>query len=200
MSTKRRRRDKVRGLSDFFNLCSSHASLEFPLPAGKGVKEIDLPVKISALLFVVLTLFISPVSGAERQFVRPSSKDKCAVCGMFVAKYADWTAEMAYHDGTYVYFDGPKDLFKYLAGMKTYAPARNPGDIAALYVTDYYAVSPFDGFKAFYVMGSDVNGPMGPEFIAFQDVADAREFMKDHRGKRILRFRDITPEVVKTLE
>jgi copper chaperone NosL len=157
-------------------------------------------MKNSTILFVVLTLFAAPVCGAEPQFVRPSSTDKCGVCGMFVAKYANWTAEIAYRDGTYVFFDGPKDLFKYLTGMKIYAPGRSREDIAALYVTDYYAVSPFDGFKAFYVTGSDVNGPMGSEFIAFQREADAREFVKDHQGKRTLRFRDITPEVVKTLE
>jgi len=157
-------------------------------------------MKISAILFVLLTLSIAPVFGAEQQFVQPSSKDKCAVCGMFVAKYKDWTAEIAYRDGTYVFFDGPKDLFRYITGMRTYAPGRGREDIAALYVTDYYAVSPFDGYKALFVTGSDVNGPMGPEFIAFQNEADAREFMKDHQGKRILRFRDITPEVVKALE
>jgi nitrous oxide reductase accessory protein NosL len=157
-------------------------------------------MKISAAFLIVLTLFAAPAFGAERQFVQPSSKDKCAVCGMFVAKYANWTAEIAYRDGATVFFDGPKDLFKYLTGMKTYAPSRRREDIAALYVTDYYAVSPFDGFKAFYVTGSDVNGPMGSEFIAFQHEADAREFMKDHQGKRTLRFRDMTPEVVKALE
>jgi copper chaperone NosL len=157
-------------------------------------------MKISAAFIIALMLFAAPVCGAERQFVQPSSKDKCAVCGMFTAKYANWTAEIAYRDGTYVFFDGPKDLFKYITGMKTFAPARRREDIAALYVTDYYAVLPVDGFKAFYVMGSDVHGPMGSEFIAFQNEADAREFMKDHQGKRTLRFRDMTPEVIKTLE
>jgi copper chaperone NosL len=157
-------------------------------------------MKISANFFVALILFIAPAYGAERQFVQPSSKDKCAVCGMFTAKYANWTAEIAYRDGAYMFFDGPKDMFKYITDMKTYAPARHREDIAALYVTDYYAVSPVDGFKAIYVMGSDVNGPMGSEFIAFRHEADASEFMKDHQGKRILRFQDITPEVVKALE
>ncbi len=119
---------------------------------------------------------------------------------MFVAKYANWTAEIAYRDGATVFFDGPKDLYRYITGMKSFAAGRHQEDIVALYVTDYYAVSPIDGFKAFYVMGSDVNGPMGYEFIAFRHETDAREFMKDHHGKRILRFRDITPEVVKALE
>jgi nitrous oxide reductase accessory protein NosL len=84
--------------------------------------------------------------------------------------------------------------------MKTYAPSRHQSDIAALYVTDYYAVSQIDGFKAFYVAGSDVKGPMGTEFVAFQRETDAREFMKDHQGKRILRFRDMTPDIIRAFD
>ncbi len=157
-------------------------------------------LKKNSFLFVILTLLSTPVYGAETQFVQPSPKDKCAVCGMFVTKFPDWTAEIIYRDGTYSVFDGPKDMFKYMNDMKTYAPGRHQADVVALYVTDYYSVLPIDGFQALYVMGSDVYGPMGTEFIVFQHEKDARVFMKDHQGKRILRFRDITPEIIKAIE
>jgi nitrous oxide reductase accessory protein NosL len=41
---------------------------------------------------------------------------------------------------------------------------------------------------------------MGRELIPFSKAEDAREFMKDHKGKAILRFRDVTPEVLKGLD
>jgi nitrous oxide reductase accessory protein NosL len=41
---------------------------------------------------------------------------------------------------------------------------------------------------------------MGREFIPFQKEGDAREFLKDHKGKAVLRFQDITADVVKGLD
>jgi nitrous oxide reductase accessory protein NosL len=119
---------------------------------------------------------------------------------MFVAKYPDWIAEVRFRDGGYAVFDGPKDLFKYLADLKRYAPNRRREDISSLYVMDYYTLRPIDGAAAFYVTGSDVYGPMGAEFIPFEKESDAREFLKDHGGRQILRFKDITPAVLKGVE
>ena len=50
-----------------------------------------------------------------------------------------------------------------------------------------------------FVLGSDVLGPMGKEFISFAKEADAREFLKDHKGKSIYRFREVAPELLKGL-
>jgi copper chaperone NosL len=41
---------------------------------------------------------------------------------------------------------------------------------------------------------------MGRELIPLEREADAREFMRDHRGIRIIKFSEATPEVVKTLD
>ena len=57
-----------------------------------------------------------------------------------------------------------------------------------------------DGFKAFYVVGSDIYGPMGRELIPFEKEADAREFMKDHKGNRVLKLISVTPDILKSLD
>jgi len=57
-----------------------------------------------------------------------------------------------------------------------------------------------DGLKAFYVIGSDVYGPMGRELIPFGSRSDAEEFRKDHQGKAVLEFNGITPDAVKGLD
>jgi nitrous oxide reductase accessory protein NosL len=151
-------------------------------------------------LFATLLLRFPLAEAGENNYIKPAEKDKCPVCGMFVAKYPDWIAEVRFRNGGYAVFDGPKDLFKYLADMKRYAPGRRQEDIKAITVMDYYAVRPIDGATAFYVTGSDVYGPMGSEFIPFEKETDAREFFKDHGGKQILRFKDITPAVLKEVE
>jgi len=132
--------------------------------------------------------------------VPPAAKDKCPVCGMFVAKYPDFVAEVVYADGGYAVFDGAKDLFKYLQNLRKYAPSRRAADIRAIYVTDYYALRLVDGKRAWYVSGSDVYGPMGHELIPFAAEAEGKEFLADHQGKRLLRFEDVTPDIVRELD
>ena len=145
-------------------------------------------------------LLSSPLGAADYKMPKPTAKEKCPVCGMFVAKYPDWLAAVRLRNGSHVYFDGAKDMFKYLHDMKKYDPARKPADIETIAVMDYYGLAWIDARKAWYVLGSDVYGPMGRELIPLEKEADAREFMKDHKGERIIRFSEATPEVIKTLD
>jgi nitrous oxide reductase accessory protein NosL len=130
----------------------------------------------------------------------PVPKGNCAVCGMYVANFPDWAAVVSFKDGTQAWFDGPKDLFNYLLDLKQYAPKRRSGDIAAIQVKDYYGLKHMDGRKAFFVTGSDVLGPMGKELVPFATEAAARDFLRDHKGQRILTFQEVTPAVLKNLE
>ena len=157
----------------------------------------------AAMGIIVLVAVISlsaPANGAEKKALKPSPRDKCTVCGMFVAKYPDWVATIAFRDGSLAFFDGPKDLFKYYHDLQRYNPAKKKSDILSMQVSDYYVLEPIDAFKAYYVIGSDVYGPMGRELIPFSTETDAAEFMKDHGGNRIVTFRDITPEILKALQ
>lgn len=130
----------------------------------------------------------------------PAKGDKCPVCGMFVAKYPDWTAQIAWKDGTTSYCDGVKDLLVCLFDLDRYAPGRTRADVAAIYVTEYYAMTPVAAETAVYVAGSDVYGPMGAELIPFASRDDAEQFAKDHHGKRVLPFAELTPGLLQTLK
>ena len=164
----------------------------------------NMKVSFSLHFFVILSLTLTlllPFSYAgDRKPIKPSPKDKCPVCGMFVAKYPDFLAEILFRDGSSVFFDGTKDMFKYYLSLKKYQPSKNVSDIDSIYVTNYYNLTLTDGLSAYYVLGSDVYGPMGRELIPFQKEADAKEFMKDHQGKSVLRFKEITTDTVKTLD
>ena len=126
--------------------------------------------------------------------------DKCPVCGMFVYKYPDWTAEIIFEDGAVFFFDGAKDFFKFYFNLKKYHPQKTHTDISAIYVTEYYDVKLINAQDAFYVIGSDIYGPMGRELIPFESETDAREFMKDHKGKRVLKFKNVKPSVINKLD
>lgn len=114
--------------------------------------------------------------------------------------FADWNATIEFADSTRVIFDGPKDMFKYYLNIKKYNPAKSRTDIAGIYVKDYYFGASVDALKAFFVIWSDIYGPMGHEPIPFEREADAKEFLKDHKGRKILRFRDINQKLIFQLD
>jgi nitrous oxide reductase accessory protein NosL len=139
-------------------------------------------------------------TAAEKGPVKPSAEEKCPVCGMFVAKYPDWVGEIIFNDGSVAFSDGAKDLFKYYFNLKKYNPKKTTADIDAIYVTEYYNMKLINAYNALYVIGSDVYGPMGRELIPFETREDAEVFMKDHKGERILKFKEISFKKVMRLD
>ena len=131
---------------------------------------------------------------------KPTAANKCPVCGMFVAGFPDFLAAVVFRDGATAYFDGCKDMFRFLFEMDKYAPGRKRSDVASVWVTDYYSLGWIDGAKALYVRGSDILGPMGRELIPFGKEPEAKGFMKDHKGESLFRFDEITPDVLKDVD
>lgn len=130
----------------------------------------------------------------------PEPREKCPVCGMFVAKYPDWVAVVTFEDGHSVYFDGAKDMFKYLFDVQKYDPSRAAAAVQQIHVTEYYDTRLIPAKTAFFVVGSDVYGPMGRELIPLATAADAKTFSADHDGRRTLRFGEVTPELIESLD
>lgn len=145
-------------------------------------------------LFIAVLLSSSSVFAAE--FVPPQKKDKCPVCGMFVYKYKKWVAEIVFNDGTHRLFDGCKDMFKYYFKMKKYERKLTKEDVSDIYVTEYYTTKIMKADDLYFIVGSDVLGPMGREFIPVQGETKAKIFKLDHGGKKIYRFNEITPETI----
>lgn len=130
----------------------------------------------------------------------PSAKAKCPVCGMFVAKYHDWVSAITFKDSTTVFFDGPKDMFRFYLNPGKFGSSKKQSDVASIYVKDYYSLAPVDGRGAFYVIGSDVLGPMGKELVPFAKKEHAEGFLTDHGGKSVIRFGEIDALMLKSLE
>lgn len=149
------------------------------------------------VLICALTVTVAMAAGKVTNSVPANAK--CSVCGMFVAKYPDWTAAAHLKNGSKLYFDGPKDLLTFYLDTSRYVPGKRQSDIALMDVKEYYSLEIIDPQGTFFVVGSDVYGPMGSELIPFKSEKDARAFKIDHKGKRILRFNEITLQLIKTL-
>ncbi|MDQ1263475.1 MAG: hypothetical protein QG559_476 [Campylobacterota bacterium] len=123
--------------------------------------------------------------------IKVTKDEKCPICGMFVYKYPKWAAQIFYGDKRYS-FDGVKDMMKYYFLHKE--------GVAKMLVTDYYSQNVIEAKNAFFVLGSDVYGPMGDELIPFKSQNEANSFSLDHKGKKVLKFDEITKEALKKLD
>jgi len=115
---------------------------------------------------------------------------RCPICGMFVSKNPQWAA-MIEDGGQKFYFDGVKDMMKYYF--------KNGKKFDKLFVSDYYKLRKIPAKEAFFVVGSDVFGPMGEEFVPFESEDGALNFAKDHGGKKLLKFDEIEESMLKEL-
>jgi len=133
-----------------------------------------------------------------------SKTDKCPVCGMFVYKYPKWATFIYYEkDGKleYLAFDGVKDMMKFYFEPAKWGKYKEfKSKIKKIIVRDYYTLKPILAESAWFVVGSNVYGPMGNELIPFKTEAAAKNFMADHKGKKVLRFNEITKELVYKLD
>jgi len=161
-----------------------------------------LIMKLNYLISAIFMFWVmlSMACAAEVKPHKPGPGDKCPVCGMFVAKFPDFATQIQLKDGSIFHFDGSKDLFRYLPAAARYTPGKTKSGVAAVFVTSYYTLTQINGLTAWYVAGSDVYGPMGRELIPFAQESEAREFKKDHKGKSILHFKEITADVIKGLD
>ncbi|MHB1309276.1 MAG: ABC transporter permease [Limisphaerales bacterium] len=50
-----------------------------------------------------------------------------------------------------------------------------------------------------FVMGSDLTGPMGKALVPIAGRTPAEQFMKDHRGTRVLTVAEITPDLLREI-
>jgi copper chaperone NosL len=141
-----------------------------------------------------------PAAPPQVAVPKPGPKDLCPVCGMLVSKYTNWAATVVWRDGHAHHFDGAKDMFKFLQGLPRYAPGRRREDVRAMFVTEFYNLARVEAGAAYYVTGSDVMGPMGHELVPLASAADARDFLADHKGKRILKFDEVTAGVVSSVD
>jgi len=159
-----------------------------------------LPLAAFCLYLCLSGVMSTPLAATPVDTAEPKATDVCPVCGMFVAKYPEWVATVQYTDGHAHHFDGAKDLFKYLLDLPRYAPGDKAQHIRVIAVTEYYGLTKIDARQAFYVVGSDVIGPMGHELVPLASRQEAEEFTQDHGGRRILTFDEVDGELLKKLD
>lgn len=147
------------------------------------------PWRFFIVLSVLILLFaVSATAAIRSSSLVPGPKDRCPVCGMFVAPYTNWIAVIEFQDGSREFFDGPKDMFIFLFDLARYRPKTKLEAVAGIHVTEYYTTRLLNARDVFFVLGSDVRGPMGSELVPVQGRDNAEAFKRDHGGTKIMIF------------
>ena len=69
--------------------------------------------RLGALLALAL-LASAAAAAQEIGPQQPADTSRCPVCGMLVARHPDWLAQIVLADDEALFFDGAKDLFRFL--------------------------------------------------------------------------------------
>ena len=159
------------------------------------------PGRISILgpLLLVSAFGALLLAGATSGPRPPGPKERCPACGMLVAPHEAWIAQAHLADGSIAWFDGSKCLFRFLLTRPKGEGQGSPA-VAAGWVTGYYDLKPIPFEKAWFVIGSDVTGPMGAELVPFPTRKEAEGFSADHKGRSIVRSSEVTLELLSSLQ
>jgi nitrous oxide reductase accessory protein NosL len=150
---------------------------------------------ISAVLAIACLLMISALHSLAAPIDPVEENERCPVCGMFVAQYEQWLAQIIVESRDPLVFDGVKDMMAYYFNPAGYGEAVDM-EKAEIWVRNYYTLDYMDARAAYYVVGSDMMGPMGDELIPFSSLEEAENFKTDHHGKEILRFAEIDAQQI----
>jgi copper chaperone NosL len=113
--------------------------------------------------------------------------ERCALCGMKIDSLSAWRADLELVDGTTRHFDTPRCALRAWRGGRF--------DARTIRVIEYYDRVWKDGNEVAFVIGSDVNGPMGPDVVPV-DPLRAQKFADDHSAGRPMPLRLITSETL----
>jgi copper chaperone NosL len=120
---------------------------------------------------------------------------------MLVGMFTNTNATIQFKDSPEtLVFDRSKCMFKYYLNLSKYNPSKTAADIASVTVKDFYSTEVINATGAYYVIWSDTYGPMGHEPLPFGKEGDAKKFLKEHKGKKIIRFKDVNMKLITQLD
>lgn len=150
----------------------------------KGKRKKSGPFVILLFTFAFL-LFTSSCGGRGGVVPDTAAFGPCPVCRMQVKASDDWAAEIYFNDNTKLMFESPGDMLTFYSSPERYAVDdvhKNPANIRKIVVKDYQSKQPVDARQATFVIRSNVEGPMGPDFLPFAKKEEAESFAATNRG------------------
>jgi len=113
---------------------------------------------------------------------------RCKRCGMKIDPASPWRAELVGPGGEVTVFDTPR------CALNSWRSGQTPAK--TLRVQEYYDRDWRDGSTVRFMIGGDVSGPMGPDFVPV-DPSRVTKFIQDHGAERALELAQIDEAFLK---
>jgi len=143
--------------------------------------------KIWIILFLIV--LFGTTNCASLQPIKIEPHQACPLCGMYPARYPQFNCQIVFKDGSYEAFDSAIGLLVYLHFPDHTGIKLKP--VAGIYFKDYSKAGWLEAGKAFFVVGSEIMGPMGVEFLPVDSEQAAEELKKEEHGQDITDFKEI---------
>ena len=149
-------------------------------------------------------LLLLPMICATFLFSSPIevSKDEVGLIrNMKVYKYPRWISQIITSKNEKIYFSSPKSMFEFYYIYKRWPEfnIKTVDDMSEILVTDYKTYDSINAKTAYFVYGSNVTSISGDDLVAFKNEYDAKEYSKNHNGKRIFRFSQVKLQLIDLL-
>ena len=113
---------------------------------------------------------------------KKADSGRCRRCGMKLDPTSPWRADLVAEDGTTTSFDTPRCALN--AWRSGQVPAKS------IRVQEYYERVTREGSEVRFVVGGDVIGPMGPDFVPVEP-GRVTKFIQDHSADRAVKVDEI---------
>jgi len=154
-------------------------------------------------LLVLSTCFLATLNlSANESYTMNFDRDtKGLLRKLPVYKDPAWVCKIVRKDSKEFYFASPKSLMEFY-----YNPEKRPeakivdnNDIKDIVVTDYKTLNAINAKYAFFVYGSHKISQAGDDLPAFKNISDAKKFMENNNGRRILTFNELKHSLIQLL-
>lgn len=149
-------------------------------------------------IVLALVLVSSLLSSYTMDYTKETS---CVVRHSKVYKNPAWVSKIELQNGKIVYFSSPKSMFEFYfrPGKWFDVGVKNEKDFKEILVIDFKRNLPINAKGAFYIYGSNVTSPAGDDLVPFDSYKDAQEFAKEHNGKRIMSFKEVSDALIRLI-
>lgn len=117
-------------------------------------------------------------------------QDRCPNCAMLPVRHPKFSCAIKLKNDKTFYFCGHGCLLRAWSDPQRFLNAPTES-LDKMVVRNYFTGEQFDGAAAFWVIGSDVVGPMGPTPIPLATQKEVDAFKKRHGGKRVFRVKEL---------
>jgi nitrous oxide reductase accessory protein NosL len=148
---------------------------------------------------LLLPLFLASFLIAEP--IKVTKNDRGIIRSLKVYKYPRWIAQITTSQDKKLYFSSAKSMFEFYFLYKRWPEfnVKTVDDMAEIFVTDFKTYDAINARRAYYVYGSNITSIAGDDLISFKNEYDAKEYSKEHNGKRIFRFSQVKHQLIELL-